>query len=95
MPLLATAAARLEMIKKLDNESRNTPNSDVVAVNGTIQRGEGAFARRLMTVRRGVGPGCCADSSDAIQSQRVWDQPGGRRCSGAPPAADVTLRLTR
>ena len=62
---------------------------------GTIQRGEGAFARRLMTVRRGVGPGCCADSSDAIQSQRVWDQPGGRRCSGAPPAADVTLRLTR
>jgi hypothetical protein len=64
------------MIKKLDNESRicsNTPNSDVVlAVAGTIQRGEGAFARRLMT----VGPGCCADSSDAIQSQRVWDQPG-------------------
>jgi hypothetical protein len=83
------------MIKKLDNESRNTPNSDVVAVAGTIQRGKGAFARRLMTVRRGVGPGCCADSSDAIQSQRVWDQPGGRRCSGAPPAADVTLRLTR
>ena len=76
------------MIKKLDNESRNTPNSDVVAVAGTIQRGEGAFARRLMT----VGPGCCADSSDAIQSQRVWDQ---RRCSGAPPAADVTLRLRR
>ena len=72
MPLLATAAARLEMIKKLDNESRNwlsklynesrnTPNSDVVAVAGTIQRGKGAFARRLMTVRRGVGPGCCAD----------------------------------
>ena len=60
------------MIKKLDNESRYTPNSDVVAVAGTIQRGEGAFARRLMT----VGPGCCADSSDAIQSQRVWDQPG-------------------
>ena len=44
----------------------------MLAVAGTIQRGEGAFARRLMT----VGPGCCADSSDAIQSQRVWDQPG-------------------
>ena len=43
MPLLATAAARLEMIKKLDNESRNcsnTLNSDVVlAITGTIQRG--------------------------------------------------------
>ena len=82
------------MIKKLDNESRNTPNSDVVAVAGTIQRGEGAFARRLMTVRRGVGPGCCADSSDAIQSQRVWDQPG----AGARVRRQlllVTLRLTR
>ena len=44
----------------------------MLVVAGTIQRGEGAFARRLMT----VGPGCCADSSDAIQSQRVWDQPG-------------------
>ena len=64
-------------LSKLYNESSNTPNSDVVlAVAGTIQRGEGAFARRLMSVRRGVGPGCCADSSDAIQSQRVWDQPG-------------------